>query len=150
MLPSRIMDDAKRSPLNELDRYSQFLERHPELTADAENMLTIFPDILELQAQKSAVYGRSYCRHGDLSIFLNVERKWDRISNIMNAAMKTGTDQLYESGTPTETFLDTVVDLASYSLLWVGYIKENHPELYQKFLEANSLTNTQLQRHMDV
>ena len=55
--------------------------------------------------------------------------------------MKEGTDFLYsdEAGTATETFLDTVVDLASYALLWVGYIKETHPEAFQKFLEDNKL-----------
>lgn len=119
--------------------FKQFLDHHPQLTVDTLNMLQLLPALLELQAQKSAVYGRSYCRHGDLSIFLNVERKWDRIANIMEAAMKTGTETLYQEGTPTETFVDTVVDLASYGLLWVGYILETHPEALQRFLESNRL-----------
>ena len=122
-----------------LSGFKQFLEYHPQLTPDAQNMLRVLPMLLELQAQKSAVYGRSYCRHGDLSIFLNVERKWDRISNIMEKAMKGGTDSLYETGTPTETFVDTVVDLASYGLLWIGYIMETQPEAFQKFMESNGL-----------
>lgn len=124
---------------NPLDRYHEFLTRHPELSTDSKNMLKLFPYILELQAQKAAVYGRSYCHHGDLSIFLNVERKWDRISNIMDRTMKKGSDNLYAEGTATETLVDTVVDLASYGLLWVGYIMENHPEAFQKFLQSNHL-----------
>lgn len=124
-----------------LQDFQKFMERHPQPSVDTQNMLKLLPAILELQAQKSAVYGRSYCRHGDLSIFLNVERKWDRITNIMEKAMKSGTETLYQEGTPTETFVDTVVDLASYGLLWVGYIMENHPEVFQKFLEANRLIN---------
>lgn len=122
-----------------LSGFKQFLERHPQLSPDTQNMLYVLPMLLELQAQKSAVYGRSYCRHGDLSIFLNVERKWDRIANIMEKAMKDGTGSLYETGTPTETFVDTVVDLASYGLLWIGYIMETHPEAFQKFMESNEL-----------
>ena len=122
-----------------LQGFQEFLHRQSQLSPDTHNMLKVLPAILELQAQKSAVYGRSYCRHGDLSIFLNIERKWDRISNIMEGAMKAGTESLYSKGTPTEAFLDTVVDLASYSLLWVGYIMENHLEVYQEFLKSNKL-----------
>lgn len=122
-----------------LQGFEQFVERHPQPTLDAQNMLKLLPFLLELQTQKAEAYGRSYCRHGDLSIFLNVERKWDRISNIMEKAMKQGTESLYEEGTPTETFVDTVVDLASYGLLWVGYIMENRPEAFQKFLSSNGL-----------
>lgn len=122
-----------------LQNFYKFMERHPNLSSDTYNILVLFPAILELQAQKAEVYGRSYCRHGDLSIFLNVERKWDRISNIMEKAMKQGTESLYQEGTPTETFVDTVVDLASYGLLWVGYIMESHPEAFQKFLSSNGL-----------
>lgn len=137
--PSRKIED---SPDSLLQNFQRFLERHPQLHSDTYNMLRLLPAILELQAQKAEVYGRSYCRHGDLSIFLNVERKWDRISNIMEKAMKNGTGTLYDEGTPTETFVDTVVDLASYGLLWVGYIMESHPEAYQKFLEANGLVTS--------
>lgn len=126
--------------LPELQNFEKPVDHQSELSQDTQNMLKVFQAILELQAQKAAVYGRSYCRHGDLSIFMNVERKWDRISNIMEKAMKNGTETLYQTGTPTETFVDTVVDLASYSLLWLGYIAENHPEAFQKFLESNKLT----------
>ena len=111
-------------------------------TQDFTNIIEILPVILELQLQKSSVYGRSYCRHGDLSIFFNTERKWDRIVNIMEKAIATGKVQnLYsdESGTPTETFFDTVVDLASYSLLWLGYIAEHNPQIVKSFMETNKL-----------
>ena len=114
-------------------------EQESSIPVDMKNLLDILPHILKLQTQKASVYGRSYCRHGDLSIFLNTERKWDRIANIMEKAMKEGTETLYNEGTPTETFVDTVVDLASYSLLWLGYIKETHPEFFQKFIDSNEL-----------
>ena len=125
-----------------LQDFQKFMERHPQPSVDTQNMLELLPHLLELQAQKAEVYGRSYCRHGDLSIFFNVERKWDRISNIMEKAMKNGTGTLHDEGTPTETFVDTVVDLASYGLLWIGYIMESHPEAYQKFLEVNGLVTS--------
>lgn len=129
----------------EPQNFEKSVDSQSESSQDTQNMLKVFQAILELQSQKAAVYGRSYCRHGDLSIFMNVERKWDRISNIMEKAMKNGTETLYQTGTPTETFVDTIVDLASYSLLWVGYIAENRPEAFQKFLESNNLTCTCIQ-----
>ena len=131
-----------QKPVNQnLEKFQKFLENNQVITYDTQNMLEVIPYILQLQAQKSTVYGRSYCRHGDLSIFFNLERKWDRISNIMNKAIKDGSSMLFtdKSGTATETFMDTIVDLTSYGLLWVGYIKEKHPEVFQKFLDDNKL-----------
>ena len=133
--------DDNSEKLGMLGKIHKFVVSQKPISVDTRNILECLPYILQLQAQKAAVYGRSYCRHGELSIFLNTERKWDRIANIMDKAMKEGTEYLYspEAGTATETFLDTVVDLASYSLLWLGYIKETHPKAFQKFVKSNNL-----------
>lgn len=124
-----------------LNRFKEYLDSQEELSPDNINMMKFLPYLLKLQNTKSLIYGRSYCRHGDLSIFLNTERKWDRISNIMDNAMKAGMDTLYsdKSATPTETFVDTVVDLASYGMLWAAYIMETHPEDFQRFIENNKI-----------
>lgn len=123
-------------------RVDKICQDSHKLTTDSINMIEVFPDLLRLQNDKGQLYGRSYCRHGSLSVFFNLERKWDRISNIMTRAMRDGTDSLYsvESDTATETFLDTVVDLSVYSMMWVGLIREEHPEMYHRFLESNNLT----------
>ena len=125
-------------------RIDRVCQGSSKLTPDSINMLEVFPDLLRLQNDKGQLYGRSYCRHGSLSVFFNLERKWDRISNIMTRAMRDGTDSLYsgESDTATETFLDTVVDLSVYSLMWVGLIREERPEMYQRFLKSNDLTES--------
>ena len=63
----------------------------------------------------------------------------------MDKAIKSGdinslfTDKL---NTPTETFFDTVIDLASYSLLWAGYIAETHPEVIKNFMLENKISET--------
>ena len=121
--------------------FKNYLDSQEELSEDNINMMKFLPSLLKLQNQKSLIYGRSYCRHGDISVYLNTERKWDRISNIMDRAMKEGIDTLFgdKSATPTETFVDTVVDLASYSSLWASYIMENHPEEYKQFMKSNEL-----------
>ena len=124
--------------------FQAYVDGQPQLCPDNVNLMKIFPQLLKLQNDKGRVYGRSYAKHGDVSIFLNVERKFDRISNIMDRAMREGLNTLHSevSSTATETFLDTVVDLGLYSLMWVGYIKDEFPEEYQRFLTANNLLST--------
>lgn len=111
---------------------------------DTINLNHVIPYLVELQKQKGAMYGRSYCKHGDLSIFFNLERKWDRISNMVDKAIASGNLNLLDSEvtTATESFADTVIDLANYSLLWVGYIYEKHPEVFDAFIKSNKLEYT--------
>lgn len=124
-----------------LNNMKTYLESQKELSTDNLAMMKFLPTLLKLQNTKSLIYGRSYCRHQHFSIFLNTERKWDRIANIMNTAMKEGMDSLFsdKSSTPTETFVDTVVDLASYSCLWASYIMTENPEQYKEFMKSNNL-----------
>lgn len=124
-----------------LSRFEDYLASQDELSQDNLNVLAILPELLRLQNEKSLIYGRSWCKHGELSAFFNLERKWDRIQNIMEHAMVEGTDYVHsdKASTPTETFTDTIADLANYSLMWVGYIKEKYPEEWQSFVEANKL-----------
>lgn len=126
-----------------LKNFESYLDSQNELSEDNINIMLMLPAILELQNQKSLIYGRSYCKHGDTSIFFNVERKWDRVENIFSKALQTGVSKLYskDSATPTETFVDTVVDLANYSILWASYIRTEYPEEWEKFLESNNLTD---------
>lgn len=136
------MTDELKSNL--LKGFEDYLNSQTELCVDNINLLEMIPKFLKLQNTKGLVYGRSYCRHGDTSIFFNVERKFDRISNIMERVMVEGMHTLHSeaSSTPTETFLDTVVDLGMYGLLWAGYIKELYPKEYEKFISSNKLDSS--------
>lgn len=139
------MDDAVKSNDNLRDsliqEYKRYTEQQDALYPDGTNAQKVIASILKLQHDKEAVYGQSWRKYGHMSAFLNTARKWDRIDVIMRKAMQDGLDVLFsdEGGTAQETFLDTVVDLASYSLLWVGYLADEHPEMWERFLEANKL-----------
>lgn len=124
-----------------LDGFKQYLDSQDSLCEDNIAVMRLMPKLLQLQNDKGKVYGRSYAKHGDVSIFFNVERKFDRISTIMDRAIKEGVDTLYgdQSATPTETFMDTVVDLGMYGLMWAGYIASEHPEICEQFLSLNKL-----------
>lgn len=131
--------DAIRDNL--IQMYKAYTERQDTLHPDGMNAQKVIPAILQLQHDKEAVYGQSWRKYGMASAFLNTARKWDRIENIMRKALEQGTDILTTgaAGTAQETFMDTVVDLASYSLLWVGFMAEQYPEMWQKFLDMNHL-----------
>ena len=122
--------------------FAKYLDSQTVIQHDNANLLGILPYLLTLQNTKETQYGRSWCKHEDFSAFFNVERKWDRIYNIMGRVIEQGTQVLGDSnltGTPTETFMDTIVDLGLYSLMWAGLIKETRPEQYEKFLVSNGL-----------
>ncbi len=127
-----------------LKGFSEYLDNQAVLCTDNVYLMEILPKLLKLQNDKGLIYGRSFCRHGEISIFMNLDRKYDRISNIMSKAMTQGTDTLHseQSATPTETFLDTIVDLAIYSLMWTGYIRDLYPDEYKKFITLNKLCDT--------
>lgn len=125
-----------------IEGFSNYVNSQNQLSIDNINVMKVIPALLKLQNDKSLIYGRSWCKHGELSCFFNLERKWDRIQNIMEHAMEEGIGYIHgdEASTPTETFTDTIVDLASYSLLWMSYIYENYPEEWEKFIKANELS----------
>lgn len=112
-----------------------------KLNPDNKNVLAVVPKVLKLQNDKERVYGSSYKKYGNTSIFFNLGRKTDRIENIMSRVFKDGEAVLSseESGSSTETFTDTVVDIASYALLWATYLRETQPKQFQRFLEFNDL-----------
>ena len=134
----KLLDEIKDSIIKE---YEDYVKSQDKLYPDGVNVHQIITPILRLQHDKEAVYGQSWRKYGNMSAFLNTARKWDRIDNIMRNAMENGMNFLFsdEAGTAQETFLDTVVDLANYSLLWVGYIASEHPDMWNRFLESNRL-----------
>ena len=141
--PEKFADDSQID-LEREERLNQFLRTFyrnsdPERSQDDLNLETVIPYLVELQRQKGRLYGRSYCNHGDLSIFMNLERKWDRLTTMMSSAIENGVKGLYKKGSATESFVDTVADLATYGLLWLGYICETQPNEFHKFLQKNGL-----------
>lgn len=133
------MNKEEKAELKKL--FNDYIDSQEEFSIDNVNVMKVLPALLRLQNEKSAIYGRSWCKHGELSCFFNLERKWDRIQNIMEHAMVEGIGYIHgeNASTPTETFTDTIADLASYSLLWLGYIQENYPDEWDTFVKFNKL-----------
>lgn len=138
-----LLKELNDEKLDIIYKYAVYLESQPVLHHDNKNLLNILPYLLKLQNTKEGQYGRSWCKHKDFSAFFNVERKWDRIFNIMSRAMDEGVENTLnndtKSGTPGETFVDTIVDMGLYSLMWAGLIQEVRPEQFEKFIKNNNL-----------
>lgn len=80
---------------------------------------------------KNKVYDNSYSKRGLFSIFFNMERKWERVvSQVFNG--KSVRDSV------GETFLDTCVDLAAYSVKLCGWICARRPDLYLRLLQSTA------------
>jgi hypothetical protein len=124
-----------------LKKLDETLGSEEKLYPDQIALQKILPSILLLQNHKEKFYGESWRKYGDVSAFFNTARKWDRIETIMSAAMKEGTDKLFDgsSDLSTETILDTVIDLGLYSLMWASYIADRYPQLWDKFIQLNEL-----------
>ena len=133
-IDQKLKDDLKQA-------LSDYIDSQEWMCEDNINILSMMPKLLKLQNDKAKLYGRSWCKHGDLSAFFNMERKWDRIQNIMEKAMENGVSTLHTgaSSTATETFMDTIVDLGLYSLMWAGFIAEEHPEEFESVMKNNQL-----------
>lgn len=91
-------------------------------------LVYVFMVLSNVQYKKEGTYGNSWEKRGELEVFFNVARKFDRLENIM---LKGATDEVGES------HADTVADLANYGLLWMTYILREKPELFFNWLENN-------------
>lgn len=131
-----------RLPEDNLELAEEFLGHLTlNLTPDNREVCKIVPRLLTLQYDKEKVYGSSWKKYEHVGTFFNLSRKTDRVENIMKRAMKEGMEKVLEesASSPTETFIDTIADIANYSLLWLTLLKSTVPSQYERFLELNDL-----------
>lgn len=127
-----------------IQKYEDVLGTEEKFFEDNLAVQEIIPHILLLQNHKERGYGQSWRKYEDTGAFLNLARKFDRIDTIMKRAMVEGTQILFDGSTDlsTETILDTIVDLSLYGLMWSSYIAKRYPQLWEKFLVMNNLTDS--------
>lgn len=119
----------------------KYLNEAEKINPDNRNLLEVIPYFLKLQNMKEASYGSSWNEYGHVSAFMNVDRKFARIRNIMKRVMKEG-EQVLGGDTAnisTETVMDTVGDMGVYCFLWITLFKETHPQMFDSFLKLNNL-----------
>lgn len=90
-----------------------------EIREDNLLMTAVFVVLSQLQYSKEGTYGRSWCKRGEMDVFFNLARKFDRLENMMLNEAKD------EVGEP---LIDTVGDEANYGLLWMTLFLRKHPK----------------------
>jgi len=100
-----------------------------ELREDNLLMTAVFVVLSQLQYSKEGTYGRSWCKRGELDVFFNLARKFDRLENMMINEAKD------EVGEP---LIDTVGDEANYGLLWMTLFLRKHPKVFLEWIKNNS------------
>lgn len=110
--------------------YSALPHTHKNIKLPNDNiyLVPVFVALAKLQYDKELGYGSSWCKRGELDVFFNTARKFDRIENIM---LGKGKDAV---GEPK---IDTVGDLANYSYLWMTYLLRHAPEDFVKWFKNN-------------
>jgi hypothetical protein len=68
-------------------------------------------------------YDRSFAKRGEIGVFMNLARKWDRIEHDMS-------DDLFDAST-----IDAIADLAVYALKWMDVICKVHQSAVIEWLE---------------
>lgn len=100
-----------------------------EVREDNLLMTAAFVILSQLQYSKEGTYGRSWSKRGELDVFFNLARKFDRLENMMINGAK---DEVGEAR------IDTVGDTANYGLLWVTYFLRNNPKEFMEWIKNNS------------
>jgi len=137
---------ALKHQITELEIAMDYAANHisiskvPELThlnAEAKRDHRIEEDFMRvskyvnlLQLAKNVYYDNSWSKRGLLSMFFNMERKWERIASQITSTAYM--EELREEN--GETFVDTCVDLAAYAMKLCAWVFVRRPDLYKRFL----------------
>jgi len=80
--------------------------------------------LMELHARKEEQYDRSFAKRGEMGVFMNMARKWDRVEHDMSS-------DLFDAST-----IDAVADLAIYALKWMDVFCKIHQTSVVEWLET--------------
>lgn len=106
--------------------------------------------LLALQHSKEIYYGSSWSGKGEYrGVVSNLDRKYDRLDKIITGELQGTipvlTKKEYKDLTEEEkislreTKIDSVADLASYSLLYLSYLKKTYPGAFEVWRTRNIL-----------
>lgn len=109
------VDDSK------FDNLTPLLLDHEERVRKLMDFLAPFHD------ERERTYKRSFAKRGEVGVWMNLARKYDRFDAIAPNVLLNGADGV--------TLVDTLVDTAMYSLKWLAVIEKVRPEDLEKWVE---------------
>lgn len=143
-------DQDARSPQLEELGYSMVawkdgLEERP----DNKNLPPVVTMLMAIQYDKEGQYGSSWKGRGEYrGIMSNIDRKYDRLDHLTQLEIEDAMKSLQElendlkmkeidpSDVP-ESKIDAIADLANYCLLYMTYVKEKYPMVFNVWVKKN-------------
>lgn len=135
------------SPVDHFRWYNTITEQRP----DNSKLFPVVSALMAVQYDKEGTYGSSWVGKGEhRGIMPNIDRKYDRLdtmtANEIEGKAKTlsqleanfdnmGGEE--KEAATAESKIDAVADLANYCLLYMTYIKDNFPKMYNAWFEKN-------------
>jgi hypothetical protein len=143
-------DQDARSPQLEELGYSMVawkdgLEERP----DNSNLPPVVTMLMAIQYDKEGQYGSSWKGRGEYrGIMSNIDRKYDRLDHLTQLEIEDAMKSLQElendlkmkeidpSDVP-ESKIDAIADLANYCLLYMTYVREKYPMVFDVWVKKN-------------
>lgn len=127
-------------------KWSEGLEDRPDNT----NIPPILSALIAIQYDKEGSYGSSWKGKGEYrGIMSNIDRKYDRLDKMTDDELKglnktlAEQEKMLEKDYHThsqeigESKVDAIADLVNYGILYLTYVRENYPKVFQVWLEHN-------------
>lgn len=123
--------------------------RKIEPLPDNSKLPEIMEMLLAIQYVKEKDYGSSWKSRGEYrGIVPNIDRKYDRLDKMTQDEISGKTKTLAEleelvvnnkiqSQDVGESKIDAIADLTNYCLLYLTYVKENYPNVFEIWKEKN-------------
>lgn len=139
--------EPKVSALDHFHWYDTITEKRP----DNSKLFPVVSALMAVQYDKEGAYGSSWVGKGEhRGIMPNIDRKYDRLdtmtANEIEGRSKTlsqlesdfsNMSNSEKEAATAESKIDAVADLANYCLLYMTYIKDNFPKMYNAWFEKN-------------
>lgn len=125
-----------------------------ESRPDNDNLPPIVTLLMAIQYDKEGGYGSSWKGKGEYrGIMSNIDRKYDRLDKMTRDEIEGKIESLQQIEGKLETLknntgntsgmevgeskVDAIADLANYTLLYMTYVKEKYPKVFQAWVESN-------------
>lgn len=144
-----VVSDGPAAPIPSVENllaWKQGLPTRP----DNETLGPIVSMLLAIQYDKEGHYGSSWKGKGEYrGIMANIDRKYDRLDHMTQQEIAGVLRNLFEqekllvdnydlySAQTGESKVDAVADLANYCLLYLGYIRQQYPNVFKVWVEKN-------------
>lgn len=147
---TEFFDQDGRSPHLEELGYSMvgWLDGLPS-RPDNDTLVPVVTLLMAIQYDKEGFYGSSWKGKGEYrGIMGNIDRKYDRLDKMTEDELAGKLERLeeLEKGLENgeifdnrigESKVDAVADLANYCLLYLGYIQQNFPNIFNIWVKRN-------------